>query len=308
MVGNLAGAALALVVAVVASRSLLPGEVHNAGAEYLSREWLTVSLPLLAMAALHMVAMRVDILMLGFLAEPSEVGIYAVATRVAGLSLMGLVAANSIAGPLISEQFARGSNEGLQSTASRAARLAALISLPIVVGLVAFGRPILGLFGPGFSAGYYALTILLVGQTANVLFGPVGLMMTMTGHQLSATAIFGVALVGNVVLNWVLIPIAGIQGAAIATAATTAGWNLAMFVYVVRRLEVRSFACQEPGASRMNTPNPFTVGTPRCGTSSLYHYLAQRPNVASKGTAPGSVGLLIQVAAGSRTIDNIHAT
>jgi O-antigen/teichoic acid export membrane protein len=232
----------------VASRRLLPIEIHKARAEYLPREWLVVSIPLLAMAALHMVAMRVDILMLGFLVESSQVGIYSVATRVAGLSLMGLAAANSIAAPLISENFSRRSTAGLQSTARRAAGLAACISLPIVAGLAVFGRPILGLFGPEFSAGYYALVILLVGQTANVLFGPVGLMMTMTGHQIPATAIFGVALVGNVILNWVLIPIAGIQGAAVATAATTAGWNIAMFVYVFRRLGVKSFSVvRSPG-------------------------------------------------------------
>ena len=98
----------------------------------------------------------------------------------------------------------------------------------------------LGLFGPEFTRGYWALAILTVGQLVNASVGSVGFLMSMTGHQREAARVFAGAAVLNVVLNASLIPLWGINGAAIATATTTIIWNVALALYVWRRLGVRA--------------------------------------------------------------------
>ena len=59
--------------------------------------------------------------------------------------------------------------------------------------------------------------------------------MTMTGLERQAAKIMGVVVALNLLLNGVLIPQFGIAGAALATAASMATWNLAMLVTVWRR-------------------------------------------------------------------------
>ena len=91
-----------------------------------------------------------------------------------------------------------------------------------------FGYVVLGIFVSDFTAGYVALLVLLAGQLINAVSGPVGYVMTMTGHQHRAARIIGVCAFVNIVLNAMLIPLFGMSGAASATAITTAMWNLMM--------------------------------------------------------------------------------
>jgi O-antigen/teichoic acid export membrane protein len=114
----------------------------------------------------------------------------------------------------------------------------------VAVIIVLFGKTILGLFGPGFIIAYVPLVILLTGQTINAMSGSVGFLMTMTGYEKQAAWIIGTGATANIALNAVLIPLFGILGAArilgaaIATASTTALWNVAMLIFVRKRLGI----------------------------------------------------------------------
>jgi O-antigen/teichoic acid export membrane protein len=66
--------------------------------------------------------------------------------------------------------------------------------------------------------------------------------MTMTAHQSTAAWVMGLSAVANVVLNAALIPIWGTTGAAIATAASIAAWNIILVIQVRRRLGIRTTA------------------------------------------------------------------
>lgn len=97
---------------------------------------------------------------------------------------------------------------------------------------------LLSLFGSEFTVGYSALVILTVGQLVNALAGSVGFIMTMTGHQREAAWVTFGSTVLNISLNAILIPRFGIEGAATATAFTTALMNIVMFGYVQKRLQL----------------------------------------------------------------------
>ena len=83
------------------------------------------------------------------------------------------------------------------------------------------------------------LLVLVFGYAVNALAGPVGSVLTITGHQSINAWVYGSAALVQIVMYVVLIPWLGINGAAIANMSTTIAWNLALFVIVQRLLHVR---------------------------------------------------------------------
>ena len=131
------------------------------------------------------------VIMLAVLADPEAVGIYRAATRYAQLVPFALLAAMLPLRPAISAAFARDDRTGQRRAARTAAALAMAMGLPAAALLIAFGDVLLAVFGGDFSRGRTALTILVLGQIANVAAGHVGVLMTMTGHEKRVAATVG---------------------------------------------------------------------------------------------------------------------
>ena len=200
--------------------------------------WRSAALALLALAVLQAVRRHADVLLVGFLLDTTDAGIYRVASYVAGLVAFPLGAINIVFAPVISAYHAQGDRESLQAMVTATARWIFATALIIALPLLIAPEFILGLFGSDFVAGATALRILLIGQLINALTGSVGFLMTMTGHERPATVIFGVAAALAVVLTVALVPVFGISGAAAATASGLVVWNLALAVFIYRRLGV----------------------------------------------------------------------
>ena len=94
---------------------------------------------------------------------------------------------------------------------------------------------LLGIFGNEFIVGKTALLILLFGQIINILCGSVGYILMMTNKQeiLRNIIIFSAFL--NIILNILLIPKYGINGAAISSAISVAVWNIYSLIYIYRK-------------------------------------------------------------------------
>ena len=107
--------------------------------------------------------------------------------------------------------------------------------------LIVAADPVLTLFGEGFSVGRWALMILVLGQLVNAGMGPVGHLMNLTGHGRQSAVVYGTAAGVNVILNLLLIPRMGLEGAAVATAFSMVLWNLWLFVLVQRKVGIHSF-------------------------------------------------------------------
>lgn len=216
----------------------LPAQVKESDPRYDEKQWVKVAAPLFFITGIHMLLNQSDIIMLGAILGPEQAGVYAVSSRVASIVGFGIAAVNTISAPMFSELYSKGKTAQLQRIVTIGARGMSLVTLASATIIVIFSSFILGLFGEGFLEGQTVLFILLIGQCVNVLTGSVGTLMTMTGHQNQAAIIFGVAAIVNIALNAALIPLYGMEGAAIATAATTILWNLVMLTFVRRRLKI----------------------------------------------------------------------
>lgn len=232
---HLVAALGALALAAWWVRSSLRPDTAGAAPAYRTREWLRVSLPLLLVTGMHVLMRQVDTVMLGAIAGTDAAGLYYPVARISELASIGLLATNAIVAPMVSELHAADARARLQRLLTLAALATSAVTAALALAFWLAGEALLGLFGPAFTAGYPALMILLGGQVVNALCGPVGYVMTMTGHQDRAALVLAVTAVANLALNAALIPRFGLTGAAAATAISIAAWNLWLLVEVRRR-------------------------------------------------------------------------
>ena len=222
-------------------RNSLPRIAATAAPSYATREWLSVSFPLMLVGGFSLVLRRADILMVGIIMGPREAGVYDAASKTAWLVGFVLVGVTAIAAPMIASFHARGDYPSLQRVVRTAVTWMFWPSLVMVLALTFLGGTILGVFGADFRVGQWALRILLVGQLVNASVGSVGYLMVLTGHQKVVARVFGVTALVNVTANAALIPLAGIAGAALATSASLVLLNVWLYRLASKYLGIRSF-------------------------------------------------------------------
>ncbi len=201
---------------------------------YEFRSWLRVSLPLLLITGFVIILYQTDILMIGVLLGPSEVGVYNAATKTSYLALFVYTAIEAIGAPTIASLYTKGDRVQMQKVVTTMAHLVFWPTMVVTLLLIAFGNYILGLFGAEFVAAQWSLTILVLGQLVNAATGPVGYMLDLTDHQDQSARVRCCTAVINLVLNYILIPKFGIVGAAIATAIAVSLDNLVIYFLVVK--------------------------------------------------------------------------
>lgn len=196
------------------------------------------SLTLLAGAAL--INNHADVIMLGLFRPAEDIGVYRVSSQGAALVPVGLQIVNVVFAPRIAAAFARNDREGLQRLVSTGARLVLALGAPLALIFILFGGEIAGwLFGAEFARAKIALAILSVGFLMNIATGPVGLVLRMTKNEKYSSRVMAAAAVANIVLNLLLIPAYGIEGAATATAISLAASHIVLWWVVRDRLGIR---------------------------------------------------------------------
>ena len=236
-----AGAAASAVLAqYVALRRIRPSALNEAAPSYASRQWIRTAAPFALVAAIDVCMRQIDLIMCGLFLPAADVGRYAVATRLATLVTLSMVAINMLAAPTYAELSQRGDHQDLQRTVRRLAHAMFWPALAVSTGLVIAGPIILAAFGPAFGAAYAPLVVLVAGGLVNVGAGSVGYLANMTGHQWWTVRIQGASVLLNVVLNTLLIPIYGLIGAAVATAFSVSAANIGLHLLVARRVGVHA--------------------------------------------------------------------
>lgn len=219
-------------------RRNIPQAMRGTPPDYRVGIWMRSVLPFMFTNSMYVVNNRADALMLGAIKGPEAVGLYVVASRGAELISFILMAVNLSIGPTVAKLYAEGNIRKLQNLVTKSSRIIFLASLPIALALIVYGNWFLIIFGPNFVVGQQALILLSVGQLFNAGMGSVGLLLNMTGYERDTAIGVGISATLNIILNAILIPGYGLEGAATATAISTVIWNILLLVYVHRRLKV----------------------------------------------------------------------
>jgi len=202
---------------------------------------LKISIPLMFAQSVQFVMSWTDKLMLGSMSTLEEVGIYHTAFKLSMFAAVALMAINSIASPKFAEMFANNDMIGLKKIVRQSTKMIFWTSLPLVIIFFMFPEFLLGLFGEEFKVGVTAFIFLSCGRLFSSFSGSVGNILQMTGNQNILAKILFFAAVMNIGLNLYLIPIYGINGAALASMISLIIWNSAMILAVKKKLGFYTF-------------------------------------------------------------------
>lgn len=207
---------------------------------YHPRQWLASAAPMILVGSMFIVNSNADILMLGSIIGAEASGVYKAATRGAELVAFSLMVVNFPLGPLIARLHAAGDRTRLQRALSHSAQIAFIPAIVLAGLFILKGEWFLRLFGPEFAGqeGSMSLAILSIGQLVNVAAGAVAILLVMTKHEAQAARAMTIGAVLNIILNAILIPIAGLVGAAIATGISTIVWNILLITLAIRHLKL----------------------------------------------------------------------
>ena len=233
----------ALLVAASFLRPEIPPGVAESTMMFEVRSWLSAGGPLMLVGALQVASVQVPVILLGALADAEAVGLYAVAQRGAALINSILVAVSVPLAPMLASLHATGEGAKLQRVITVSTRVVLLAALPFALFLLLYGRWFLALFGPEFAGGAaMALTVLSVAELASVTMGSAALVLMMTGHERDAAVgyVYSVGLTS--MLGTLLIPQAGVHGAAVAYAISLVVCKLSMVLRARQRLGLNTTA------------------------------------------------------------------
>jgi len=229
---------LGLALAVTLLFYRLPKLEGNTLVDTQRSQLLRQSLPFLLLAGAQVMNYQTDVLMLGLLATQEQIGLYRVSLQVAeGLGVV-LYAASLAIAPQLARLHAQGDWLNIQRILVYSHRGGALAVLPLALVLILFSGPLIAfVFGEVFRPAQGALNILALGKIAYATVGFSGLALSMLGRPGAATIIMLVTVGMNVVLNFVLIPRYGIEGAALATAVSQFVVNAGGILYLWHQLD-----------------------------------------------------------------------
>jgi O-antigen/teichoic acid export membrane protein len=187
---------------------------------------LTFSAAAFGMSVLEFLLAQIDKIMIGFYINAREVGIYSVAMAIVAFVPVALQSVNQIFSPTIAELHARGQQILLGRLYQTLTKWILAFTLPLATVVVLFSRQLMQIFGSDFVHGWPVLVIGTLGQLINCGAGPVGYLLLMSGNQNRLLKVQITMTTLTVLLNLALVPKAGILGAAVAAAVTTAFSNV----------------------------------------------------------------------------------
>ncbi len=236
----LAATLFTIVISIyVIQRKLFPD--HNAYDRVpVAKQLLSFAWPLSLTGITFLFVSQTDVLLIGYYMTSNDVGIYVPALTIARFLTFVGSAFGYIFLPVVSGLFAKHKTTDIASLFKSTSKWMFVLVLPMFLFMILFPREILTLlYTADFAAGYIVLGILAFGIFSNVFTGMTGSILIGIGKTRLNLASEIIAAITNISLNFLLIPLYGIIGAAVATSLSYCMRNLAslLFVYHTNRMQ-----------------------------------------------------------------------
>jgi len=219
-------------------RRAIPENIKSSKPSYATQLWLRVALPLFLSDGIFLILWNVDTIMLGSIMGPDEVAVYHACVKTAGLTLIFFNGITAFAAPKFAALIVDDNRASQQQFVRSIAMWMFWPTLGVVMALLVVGPFILGTFGPSFIVGQPALVILAFGYLVQASTGPTSAYLAVSGNHDMIMVTNASAAISNILLNIVMIPMAGVVGAAIASVLSILLFQIWSYVLVRRRLRI----------------------------------------------------------------------
>ena len=252
LLGAPTGAVTAMIVAVVTTWAVTLGQlvvldrrlkdkVPAGPKKYEPEVWFATSAPIFVAEAFYLLLSYVDILALEHLRSPDEVAVYFAGARLLAIVAFVYFAITGATTHKFTEYHVTGDRQRLASFFAETIKWTFWPSLAACALILAFGRPLLALFGDNFERGYGVMFILAVGMLARAAVGPAERLLNMLGERKQCAFIYAAAFAINLVLCVILIPRIGIEGVGVATSSALVAESIMFYLVAKRRLGFHVF-------------------------------------------------------------------
>lgn len=197
-------------------------------------EILKKSIPMMISGFFLILLNWTDVLMLGKFETEENIGIYNIAFKLGYLTLFFVTAMGSVIITEVSEKFYLKDFLGLKRTINRATQITIVLTLPIALLLISFSSFFLSFFGNEFIQGKWALILITLGALFNAMTGNVDQILNMTGNEITVRNVMFIGFLVNVILNFILIPLYGYEGAAFSSLLVNVIVN-SIFVLLIKK-------------------------------------------------------------------------
>ncbi|SNZ20904.1 polysaccharide biosynthesis C-terminal domain-containing protein [Cohaesibacter gelatinilyticus] len=216
--------------------------------------WFQTSGPLVLLDGFYLITLNADIILLGLLVGPEPIAIYYAAVKTLALVAYIHFATSLVAARPFANLFAsKADMREINALYRKMTHWTLWPSIITALAIIVLAPYILRLFGSNYMQGQSVITILTIGLIFQGAVGPVQNVLNMAGQQkMSAKSAFA-AMAINIALNLLLIPIWGIQGAAIATTIGTITQSIMMLWLANKTLGLYPAFLPHPKATPIRT-------------------------------------------------------
>ncbi|WP_148883190.1 flippase [Thermococcus aciditolerans] len=209
----------------------------------IGRHLVAFSIPLMFTGILSFIMNWTDTLMLGYYKGSEIVGIYNAATPLVRLIPLFLNSAAFLYSPMASGLYARGKLDEMKRIYQVLTKWIFMLTLPIFSVMFLFPEATIRfIFGSKYLEAVLPLQILALGFMFHTFLGPNGLSLIVIGDSrfIMVSSLVSAGL--NVLLNALLIPSYGLEGAAMATAVSYFAGNILSSVRLYQRARIHPFS------------------------------------------------------------------
>ena len=203
------------------------------------KQILSISTPLLLASSIMLVVSFTDTIMLGIFKTEADVGIYNVVYKIATVGMIIFMAMNTISTPKIASAYSNREVLKLKEIVLQTTKIIFIFTFPFSLIIIIFRVEILSLFGENFTEGSLSLIFLTIGFFIKSILGTSESILQMSNQQKILIYYSSFVAILNILLNYLLIPVYGIDGASFAS----------MFSIIIYQILVKLKANKEFGST-----------------------------------------------------------
>jgi len=235
--GQIAAMSVAGLLVTAFALRLLPSPFGESTSMY--RPILAFSLPLIAVQGMNFLNSSLDIYMIGYFLDSAQVGVYNIALQLSNLTTVALITVAFLLPPIITRLDKKGKQKELLATYQGLTKWMMMLAVPIFVVLFFAPRIVINLlFGAKYTDGALVLQIVIVGKLVAILSGLNFKSLIALGDNRFVSYMMFAQLVLNFVANYLLIPVYGIVGGAVALTLSAVAGDLLGALVLFRQYDL----------------------------------------------------------------------
>jgi len=210
-------------------------KIYIVEAKKYNKKIIANSYPMFLAASIMFLMSYIDNFMISYYLDEYQVGIYSACINLSMLITFIPMAIGGFISPKVSRFYSNGEGQKVKDIFKNSLLIITVVTLPIFLILYFYAESFLGLFGEAFVVATTTLLITNIAFLSEALCGPVGFILNMTDNQHLFMRILLISLLINIIFNALLIPVYGINGAAIAMMLSMFFWTIGSLIILKKK-------------------------------------------------------------------------